>query len=248
MSDPDLDALYQVPLRDFIAARNALAKARGADGALIKAREKPSLPAWAVNQLYWTARDVWDTLIDTSQAMRDAHVAVIAGRTADVAGAEAAHNSARRTAADTALGLLTAAGEKTTPATLDAIAETLQALPAPDVEPGRLTRALKPLGFSALMALGIPTAERPANAADAGTSPAEAARHRRALKTAQAALRRAEAAEVEADAALGAARSRLVFAEKQRVDAEEDVRRRTAALEQAVQARRDAAEQVERLR
>ena len=50
-SDDRIAELYQGPLDEFTAARNALAKETG-DSA-IKKLEKPNLAAWAVNQLYW---------------------------------------------------------------------------------------------------------------------------------------------------------------------------------------------------
>ena len=50
--DPALDRLFQLPLDEFTAARNTLAKASGADGAAIRQLSKPPVAAWAVNQLY----------------------------------------------------------------------------------------------------------------------------------------------------------------------------------------------------
>lgn len=248
MQDAEIDRLYQVPLGEFTAARNALAKARGAAGAAIKALEKPSLAAWAVNQLYWQERGTYDRLLAAAVAMRKAHVRAISGRTADIATTEAAHNSARRTAADLTRRLIEAAGDKATPATLDAVAETLQALPSDDAVPGRLTRPLKPLGFAALMALGIPVSPQ-----SAVPSPQSAA-----LKAAQKVLRAAEAAEAEAEEALadakkaalqaerelGRVRDKLAFLEKQRDDAEANVRKQTRALQDAANTRVQAAQDI----
>ena len=72
-SSPDdlIDQLYQLPLKEFTAARNALAKS-GAD-ASIKKLEKPTLAAWAVNQLYWRERKVYDEVIKTSTQVRTAY-------------------------------------------------------------------------------------------------------------------------------------------------------------------------------
>src|SRR5688572_8316831 len=54
----EADKLYQAPLAEFTAARNALAArikaAHGADAAAhVKALVKPSIAAWVLNQLYW---------------------------------------------------------------------------------------------------------------------------------------------------------------------------------------------------
>lgn len=258
MQDDDIDRLYQVPPGEFTAARNALAKTRGAAGAEIKALEKPSLPAWAVNQVYWRERKKYDALVTAALAMREAHVQAISGRKADVATAEAAHSSARREASDAAKRLIESAGEKATPATLDAVSETFQALPSDEVAPGRLTRPLKPLGFAALLALGIPVVQSPGAK---GPPKAESAARAAARKDAQKVLRAAEAAEEKAEAALAEAkkaalqaerelarvRDKLVFLEKQRDDAEVNVRKQTRALQDAANARVQAAQDLERL-
>ncbi len=237
-ADAEIDALYQVPLGEFTAARNALAKARGADGADIKTLEKPTLSAWAVNQLYWQERAIYDALVDAAIAMRQAHVQVISGHSADVAAAEAAHASTRRDASHAARRLVEASGEKATPATIDAIAETLQALPAPDTIPGRLTKPLKPLSFAALMALGIPiqpaVRSLPAGAVPLDGSSGQPEPGRRlakagpqsvpkkvraeraaARRAAERALKSAAAAEAKAEAVLDAAKKVAADAERE---------------------------------
>ena len=75
-ADSPLDRLYQLPLSEFVSARNALAKESGTDSAEIRSLPKPSLPAWAVNQLYWRRRDVYDDLIAAALAHNpDLHAA-----------------------------------------------------------------------------------------------------------------------------------------------------------------------------
>lgn len=272
----EIDALYKAPLAGFTAARNALAKSRGAAGAAIKALEKPSLPAWAVNQIYWSDRPTWDALVAASLVVRRAHVDVISGRPADVAAAEAAHTAALRSAVQSAKRAVEAAGDKATPATIEAITETLQALPS-DEPPGRLTRALKPLGFAALLAMGIPVGQgsrvqgsRVQGPGSRGSEvpgsrsaevPTSRSAEVRARKEAEKALRAAEAAEAKAEAALAEAkkaaaaaqreldrvRDRIVFLEKQRADAEETVRQKARALQDAANARVQAAQDLRAL-
>ncbi len=255
MNDDEINTLYRLPPGEFTAARNVLAKARGAAGAAIKTLEKPSLPAWGVNQIYWHDRSTFDALIKTSTAMRQAHVQVISGRSADVAGAEAAHTAAVKIAVSSARRLIEAAGEKVTPATIDAITETLQALPTDDA-PGRLTKPLKPLSFSALFAMGIPVVQGPTRSRVHGSAKkelAEQAATRRAaekvLKAATAAEEKAAAAHAEAKKAathvereLARVRDRVQFLEKQRNDAEEVLRQRARALQDATNARIQAAQ------
>src|SRR5262245_1771567 len=96
----DVDALYKLPLAEFTAARNALAKRAGADGANIKALEKPTAPAWAVNQLYWRRRKTFDRLIAAKAGLHAAHAARLGGKKADVEAAEEAHRGALRQAAE----------------------------------------------------------------------------------------------------------------------------------------------------
>ena len=69
----DIDTLYRLSLAEFTDARNAMAKAAGAKGAAIKALEKPSAAAWAVNQLFWKQRRAYDKLIRASERVRAAH-------------------------------------------------------------------------------------------------------------------------------------------------------------------------------
>jgi hypothetical protein len=267
MNDDEIDALYRLPPGEFTAARNVLAKARGAAGAAIRTLEKPSLPAWGVNQVYWKDRSAFDALVEAATAMRQAHVHVISGRNADVAGAEAAHTAAVKAAVQSARRSIEAVGEKATPATIDAIAETFQALPTEDT-PGRLTKPLKPMGFGTLMSLGIPVVHSagaparrgPVEGGSRATGPSkkEIAEQAAARKAAEKALKAATTAEEKAETAhaeakkaathvereLARVRDRLQFLEKQRNDAEELLRQRARALQEATNARIQAAQKV----
>lgn len=267
MTDDEVDALYQLPPGEFTSARNTLAKSRGAAGADIKTLEKPTLPAWAVNQVYWHDRATFDALLEAAVAMRQAHVQVISGRSADVPAAEQAHTAAVKAALQSARKHIERAGEKATPATIEAISETLQALPTEDPL-GRLTKPLKPMGFGALMGLGIPvvqgstgsrvqsSANGPGVQGSKGPSKTKIAEQVAARKAAAKALKAAESAEAKAEAALAEAkkaalqaerelarvRDKLVFLDKQRDDAEVTVRKQTRALQDATNARIQAAQ------
>jgi len=156
--DDEIDRLYQLPIGEFTAARNALAKELGATGAPVRALEKPNLPAWAVNQLFWRKPNVYKKLIAAADARRAAHAKMLAGKGGDIAAAESAHSTALRAAADEIRTLLSGAGETPTSATMNAVTETLQALPG-STRPGRLTKPLKLAGFEALAGL-VPTSAR----------------------------------------------------------------------------------------
>ena len=73
--------LYQLPLSEFTAARNALAKTlKGAEAKRIKQLPKPTVVPWTVNQLFWHARKSYDRVIASGQALRDAQIAALKGR------------------------------------------------------------------------------------------------------------------------------------------------------------------------
>jgi hypothetical protein len=149
--DSKIDDLYQEPLSNFTAARNALAKAQGGDEAKrIRALEKPTVVPWAVNQVYWRARAAYDRLMKSGERLRTAQIAALEGRSADVRAASEAHRHAIAEAVAEAERLAAAAGAKPG---ADALARTFEALSLatgrPE-SPGRLTQPLQPAGFEAL--------------------------------------------------------------------------------------------------
>ena len=271
--DDEVAELYKLPLAEFTAARNALAKKLGPAGAEVKTLEKPNAAAWAVNQLYWQRRPVYDALIKAAHGMRTAHTSMLSGRKADVPGADAAHRDAIRNATQTVREVAAAAGETLSATTLEAVGETLRSLPSDD-PPGQLARPLQPLGFGALMGVSVKAApakppspgetkdparkETAAERAAAKKEAAEAAKQRKVLEKA---VRDAEAAEREAEAALAeskrtvakldrdyaATRDRLQFLEKQRMDAEAESHKRSRELTDATNARARAADDLRRV-
>jgi hypothetical protein len=247
--DSPLDRLYQVPLGDFVAARNTLAKESGKDGAAIRALQKPSLPAWAVNQLYWRQRDVYDDLIAQAQDLRATHDATVSGKRADLRGASRAHEQAVDSALRATLAILAEEGQPVTEATKQAVATTLRGLPA-DEEPGRLTRQLQPRGFE-MLAGALPGGKvRPVSAPPpipksapsprAKTTPESRAHDRERLAAAREALAEAardarlseQAARREEFESARAARD-AEKAEQRVAQAKETVREAEAALEEA---------------
>ncbi len=156
-----IDELYQRPLGEFIAARNALAKAlTGAEAARVHALGKPTIVPWAVNLLYWRARATFDRLRKAGERVRAAQIAALKGRTADVRGASDAHRKAIADAVSHAAMLAARAG--LTP-DADELTRTLEALSvAFDLpEPlGRMTRPLKPAGFEALSGIQVEKGRR----------------------------------------------------------------------------------------
>jgi hypothetical protein len=162
--DDEIARLYQLPLSEFTAARNLLARNAGARAAEIKSLVKPPVPAWAVNQLFWQDRATSDRLLEAAADVRAAHGAVLAGKRSDVRASGRAHEEAIEAALKSALAILREAGHPATDATRQAIATTLRALPGDEL-PGRLSRTLQPAGFEVLA--GLPVKSAPGRVAPA---------------------------------------------------------------------------------
>lgn len=144
--DASIDSLYRLSLGEFTAARNALAKSlAGADAALVKKLVKPTVVPWAVNQVYWRARPVYDRLLKSGENVRKAQKDALEGRAADVAAASDAHRRAIAEAVREAERLMKGTGVDSRP-----LFEALSLTPAPPEPHGRFTQALKPAGLEAL--------------------------------------------------------------------------------------------------
>ncbi len=159
----DVDALFQLPLVEFTAARNALVsrlKKGGAAGEAerVKALAKPSISAWVVNQLYWRHREAFNALLTAGERFRTAQAAQLAGNAANVREPLEARRTALAALARLAAGVLRDAGHTANPDTLRRITTTLEALSVygslPEAPPaGRLTDDVDPPGFETLAAL-----------------------------------------------------------------------------------------------
>ena len=237
--ESSLDRLYQLPLDEFTAARNALAKEAGGDAASVRALQKPSVPAWAVNQLYWRRRDAYDELVDRAQDLRATHEATLRGTRADLRGASRAHEEAVDAALKATLALLAEDGQPVTEATRQAVATTLRGLPG-DEPPGRLTRPLQPRGFEMLAGAPAEGKVRPAppaakkTAVGPGSKPADT----RAQDRERLAAAREELTAATRDARLAEQAARREEFESARATREAD--KATQRLEAAKEAVREA--------
>jgi hypothetical protein len=269
--DDDLAALYRGPLAEFIDARNRLAtRLRQAgdtgESARVKALPKPTAPAWALNQVYWHAREDYDRLIAAGDALRGLQQQMLGGRSVDPREAMEKRQQAVRQVVDRAVRFLADAGQPATDATRQRLNVTADALATWGSQPqgyvhGRLDRDIDPPGFAALAALGPPAlrlvksgrgaaelqapapAERGLPPARPAAAPKAASRGstRAAEPTAAekaAARRAAEKAAQEAARAREAERRRLARALQ---DAEREVRVRTVARDRAANALSGAA-------
>jgi hypothetical protein len=157
-SDDDADALFRLPLTEFISARKALAARLKKEGHRdqadrVQALAKPSISAWVVNQLHWQQREAFDRLFATGQDFRRAQSARLAGKSADLRGPLDERREVLSELSKLATELLRDAGHNPSPDMLQRITTTLEAvsayaeLPA-DFVPGRLTQDIDPPGFA----------------------------------------------------------------------------------------------------
>ncbi len=243
--DDAIDALYARPLAEFTAARDAVAaqlKKNGArdDAVRVKALAKPAVSPWAVNQLHHHARARLDAFFAAVAQLREAQRV---GSAEDFRAAQSARRDALQAVMNDAGTRLRENGHALTPATLQRIERTLEALAAsgwPGGAAGRLAEDLDTPGFDAFS--GLPPAGPP--------KPSEP---KHPAADAKAAARERRAAQERAEAELGAAQEGLRQAKKASAQAAaaSDRERQAQAqaqdeLQRAAQRSRAATERAER--
>jgi len=158
-----LQQLSRVPLAEFLAERNRLARELRANGdaagaTQIEKRRKPPASVWVVNQLYWQARDAFDAMLAAAATLRRGDVS--AGK---------AYREALAGLHKRAAGILENAGQAASDATLRRASTSLAAIAAAggfDPEPpGALAVDLDPPGFAAAGVAASPATREPASPA-----------------------------------------------------------------------------------
>jgi hypothetical protein len=246
------DELYGLPLERFVPERAALVKTLRADGrrdeaARVARLRKPSVAAWAVNQLVRTQRRDVKALFEAGDNLRKAQDRLLAGR--GDAGALRVAAERERAAVDrlvrTARGLLTSEGHELSATIIDRVSETLQAAalddPARDqVRDGRLERELRHVGLG----LGELSGAKPAPRRPQGRAP------RAKPATAAAAKRRESAGEARADSQrVARERARAAAAARRRVErATREVRSAEARRDKAARTLEEADQALARAR
>jgi hypothetical protein len=218
------DDLYGLPLDRFIPERTALARDLRSrkerdDAAAVAALRKPSVAAWAVNQLMRSQGSAVADLFAAGDALRGAQADLLAGRgdgrTLRAAGER--ERAAVDTLVDAARGLLTTEGHELSPAVVERVADTLHAAALDEdareqVRAGRLARELRHVGLGLGEASpGAPAPPRPPapkqrETRDAGQADTKASRAEGA-REARTAREQATAAQRERDAVRKAART-----------------------------------------
>jgi len=172
-ADERIDALFAGPAEGFVAARDALVKELKAQGekdlaAEVKALRRPTVAAWAVNQVARTAKKDVAQLLQIGDRLRDAHDALLEGRgDAGIRDATAERRKLVAKLTKRAVALLGAGGD----AQAEAITHTFDAAVAdPEagmaVREGRLSKELEaPSGFGGGLIFGsapiTPSSARP---------------------------------------------------------------------------------------
>lgn len=222
--------LYGLPLEQFTEQRNALAKELRSEQRRDEAQEvsklrKPSVAAWAVNQLVRTQRAEVAALFKAGDALQKTQADLLAQRAKPEAlrRAATAERAAVEQLIEKARGLLSSEGHELTPARLEQVSETLHAAALDEdarahVQGACLERELRHVGLGAL-SLG------------AGEAPAREPKPRMSGKTETAAKSEREAAQ-------------LKQARRAERDARRDLDRATRALQAAEQRRDRAAAQL----
>jgi hypothetical protein len=142
-----LEELHRAPYESFVAERKRLAgelakRDRDGAGRLDKLR-RPSVTAWAVNQLWWRERSAFQRLFATAESVRDGDLSQVAD-----------HRSALQLLRDRASKILSEGGHGTSEGALRRVVATLSALAAQggfgSHAPGTLPHDLESPGFAAI--------------------------------------------------------------------------------------------------
>jgi hypothetical protein len=253
--------LYRLPLAEFVAGRDRLARQLRAAGDREAARRvaalrRPSVSAWAANQLAQAAPHAMAELLEVGAALAQAQQDALAGQPG--AARRLRSTSAQVRAAISRLSqraetLLLRAGHAASDATLGRLAATLQAAATGDqptraaLAEGRLAGDLDPAGF------GLPVEAAPA---DAAPPPAHVAGRDQARLAARRALERTGQAAEQARAALEQAQAmadgqrQTALAARQRAeelaDDAQDLAEQAAAAATTAEQARQRAEAAER--
>lgn len=260
--DDAVAALYRAPHGDFVAERKRLGSELVAQGekpaaALFAKLPRPSVSAWAVNQLFWRARPQFDAFLASATQLR-------AGKLA----AAAEHRKQSTALVNRAAEILKEAGNAASEATLRRVSANLAALAAaggfdPD-PPGAMKSDRDPPGFDAFAAAGDFTAAPKAHARPEAPGPkpgvagsAESATKAEMARTrAQAEAERRRVAEEQArlraerrdlETALRTAKTAVERRTKERDRLKGELERVEAELDAALTSERELAQRLAKL-
>jgi hypothetical protein len=237
--EDEIDRLYGLPLGEFVTARNELARTLRKEGdreaaELVKGLAKPTVSAWAVNQLARREPGGVRRLLACGDRLRKAQTALLKGGSPDEL--RQASEMVRDAVAEltpTARRIL----ESPSDAVLDRIAETLRSAAVAEdgrelLERGRLDRDVESVGFGPLPA-SLPERRPPAKGEQAPReAPARPQRDRR-RERAEAKVRDVRAEVTELERQVREAEAQAKAARRAADEAERAAERERTRLEKA---------------
>ena len=259
--DEAIRALYQAPHGEFVAERKRLSveltkAGHKSEAALLSKHGRPSVSAWAVNQLWARERDAMKALFASGARVRSGDLSAVA-----------AHRQAMAELVTKASGILSDAEHSTSEATLRKVGANLAALAVtggfdPD-PPGALRNDRDPPGFESMALVaehGKAEAAESAEPGDTGRTRETAAERARvaaadAERRANEARQKARAERARFIAELTEAQTNLEHLERKRNEQQSaltateaeltNVRARVTVLQAEVRARSEAVEEPE---
>jgi hypothetical protein len=250
--DEEIDRLFDLPLEEFVAARNTLAKkltqaGEKAKGEEVKKLPKPSVPAWALNQLSRKQPELLRAYFEASDRLFRAQVRAMSagGADPDFRPATEGQRAALGALVEAAGRALEDGGHKDSRAMVERVAMTLRSAVLDEaarrrLREGRMIEDLAEAGFDAFAAsLGaMPEPPKPS----AGEREARRAELERAEKARAREEESARAREERTREGLRAAKEALREAEREAGAA----KKATIAAVRAVEAKRKTAEEARR--
>jgi hypothetical protein len=236
----EIDGLFDLPLDEFTAARNELAKRLKRDGDAeaaeqVRSLPKPSVAAWAVNQVARRDPEAVRSLLNVAARLRSAQERSLKGERAadELRAAQAEEREILRALTRSAEAALREAERPASGTTLERVSSLLRAAAVDEpgrstLREGRLTGDVEISGFDAFAGLQLPAKGRGRKAAGAGDDLAERRRQKREAERWRKQLEkrvrelgsRADAAERDAERARKAADDAAAVAEERRREAD----------------------------
>lgn len=187
----EIDELFDLPLDEFTAARNDLAKRLKQDGDAeaaeqVRSLPKPSVAAWAVNQLARREVEAVRSLLNVAARLRSAQERSLKGERAadELRAAQAEEREIIRRLTRKAESVLREAGRPASGTTLERVASLLRAAAVDEpgrttLREGRLSGDVEVSGFDAFAELKLPAKGRARGGVRAGDDLAERRRQKR---------------------------------------------------------------------
>jgi hypothetical protein len=226
MADDEVAELYGLPLEEFTARRNEIArdlrkagdKERAAEVAKLK---RPTVAAWTVNQLARTSRKDLDLLLDAGHRLRTSQVEALES------GDQSAFEKARRDHEAAIRKLVRdASGSEQTLASVERTLRyaSIDDEHRPALASGTLTTEVEAPGFGALTGMSLPPRASTPKRESAAEQKKRVAAAKAELKDAQKRERDAKGRVAKAEQELEEARDALEKAEAETEEAEERLR------------------------